>query len=367
MEQNTNVKHTPLYDYYQENGVKTVDFGGWAMPIQFSSIIQEHIAVRNKVGLFDCSHMGEIFITGEHAETYLNYLLTNDISKMEDNDVQYNLICNENGGTIDDVMLYRFHREKYMLVCNASNTEKVVRWMEKHHSGKVKLDNQTTEIGLIAIQGPLAESVLQNATNTNLHEMKRQHFLNNQVIENIPSILISRTGYTGEDGFELYVPTEHTQKLWEILMVAIQEVGGVPCGLGARDTLRLEAGLPLYGQELTEETSPLTAGVRFAIKLDKDSSFIGKEALQKQEEEGLSKKVVSFITVERGIPRQDYDVFSEEEEWIGKVTSGTQSPTFKKGIGMALINKKNSKRGTTIKIKIRNKFILAEIVKKSFL
>lgn len=361
------LKQTPLYTYYKEHGVKIVDFGGWAMPIQFSSIMKEHKAVREKVGLFDCSHMGEIMITGEDAVNYLNYLLTNDVSKMENNSVQYNIICTESGGAVDDIMLYRYQSEKFMLVCNASNTEKVSAWINEHLIGNVQLKNISGETGLIAVQGPLAETILQKMTETDLQKITRHRFLDQQTISDIPSILISRTGYTGEDGFELYIDEKDTRSLWEALMKAIQEADGLPCGLGARDTLRLEAGFPLYGQELSEERSPLMAGLGFAVKLKKDSSFIGKEALLKQKEAGLKQIIIGFTTLERGIPRKGYNVYSENDKLIGVVTSGTMSPTLHKGIGMALINSNDSKIGTKIKIDIRNKFIQAEIVKKTFL
>lgn len=361
------LKQTPLYNYYREQGIKLADFGGWAMPIQFSSILKEHEAVREKVGIFDCSHMGEIMITGSDAETYLNQLLTNDVSKMKDHSVQYNLLCKENGGVIDDVMLYRYHAEEFMLVCNASNTKKVFEWMKQHLTGNVELKDVSEKTALIAVQGPSAEMILQKMTDTDLKKLSRHHFLVQQTISGISPILISRTGYTGEDGFELYVNEKNTIRLWEAMIEAIREVGGLPCGLGARDTLRLEAGLPLYGQELSEELTPLEAGLDFAVKLKKESNFIGKTTLLNQKESGLTKRIVGFSMVEKGIPRYEYQVYSEEEQFIGLVTSGTMSPSLHKGIGMALIDEKHSKIGTKIKIKIRNKYIQAEVVKKTFL
>lgn len=367
MVESQSLKQTPLYSYYRELGIKLADFGGWAMPIQFSSILKEHDAVRKKVGIFDCSHMGEIMITGPDAEMYLDQLLTNDVSKMKDDFVQYNLLCTEKGGVVDDVMLYRYHIEEFMLVCNASNTKKVFEWMKQHLTGNVELKDISENTGLIAVQGPCAQMILQKMTDTDLKELSRHHFLEQQTINGISSILISRTGYTGEDGFELYVDEKNTRELWDTMIEAIREIGGLPCGLGARDTLRLEAGLPLYGQELSEERTPLEAGLGFAVKLKKESTFIGKEALLKQKERGGTQKIVGFITLERGIPRQGYNVYSEEEQFIGVVTSGTMSPSLHQGIGMALIDKTYSEMGTKIKIEIRNKYIQAEIVKKTFL
>lgn len=357
------LKKTPLFGFYEDESVKLVDFGGWAMPIQFSGIIKEHVSVRETVGIFDCSHMGEILVTGPNAELYLNELVSNNIAKMTDNSVQYNVFCTENGGAIDDVMVYRFNNEEYWVVCNASNTEKVWEWMIAHNKGEgTELTNISGDIGLIAIQGPDAEQTLQKITELNLATVGRHKFKHRVKISNVNNIMISRTGYTGEDGFELYIPSEDTETIWRALL----NLNVTPCGLGARDTLRLEAGLPLYGQELTEEISPIMAGVGFAVKTKKQTSFLGQEALKRQREEGLTHKVVGFEMLERGIPRHDYTVLSETGEVIGKVTSGVQSPTLQKGIGMALIAQEYSEIGTKVQIAVRKKNISAQIVEKPF-
>lgn len=357
------LKKTPLFGFYQNQNVKLVDFGGWAMPMQFSGIIKEHQAVRNDVGIFDCSHMGEIEVTGSDSEGYLNRLASNNIAKMTDNSVQYNVLCSENGGAVDDVMIYRFNASKYWVVCNASNTEKVWNWMQTNQKNEeIELKNISSDIGLIAVQGPTAQSVLQKITSVDLEEIKRHRFENKIEINGRNNTMISRTGYTGEDGFELYLPAAETEQIWQLLL----ELGAVPCGLGSRDTLRLEAGLPLYGQDMSEEISPIMVGVGFAVKTKKSCSFIGQEALKVQREEGVAQKVVAFEMLERGIPRHDYQVLAEDGTEIGIVTSGTQSPSLQKGIGMALIAVEYSEVGTQIQIVARNKQIPAKIVNKPF-
>lgn len=361
------LKRTPLFEFYQDNKVKLVDFGGWAMPIQFTSIMKEHESVRERVGLFDCSHMGEILVTGKRAEDYLNHLLTNNVRKMSNSSVQYNLFCQEDGGVIDDVMVYRFHSEAFVVVPNASNTDKVWSWMNKHMQENVKIENKSQEIGLIAVQGPLAEELLQTLTDTDLSEIGRHQFAENIVLAEEEILFMSRTGYTGEDGFEIYLSAPKTRKLWEKLFETAKESDGLLCGLGARDTLRLEAGLPLYGQELSETISPIMAGVGFAVKTKKADVFIGQDVLRNQREQGTDKKVVGFETVERGIPRHGYKIFSKEGIEIGEVTSGTQSPTLKKGIGMALVDTSFATKNTEIVIEIRNKLIPAKITNKTFL
>lgn len=357
------LKKTPLFGFYQNQKVKLVDFGGWAMPIQFNGIIKEHQAVRNEMGIFDCSHMGEIEVTGPDSEQYLNRLVTNNVSKMTNNSVQYNVFCSETGGAIDDVMIYRFDTSKYWVVSNASNTEKVWDWMQKQHKNEeIKLENISAAIGLIAIQGPQAQSVLQQIASVDLDTIKRHKFEQKIELNSSKNTLISRTGYTGEDGFELYLPAAETERVWQLLL----ELGAMPCGLGSRDTLRLEAGLPLYGQDMSADISPIMAGVGFAVKTKKSTSFIGQEALRLQREEGVTQKIVGFEMLERGIPRHDYQVLSEDGTEIGVVTSGTQSPSLQKGIGMALIAVEYSEIGTPIQILARNKKIAAKVVTKPF-
>nr|WP_319217164.1 glycine cleavage system aminomethyltransferase GcvT [uncultured Trichococcus sp.] len=359
-------KRTPLFEYYKANGVKLIDFGGWEMPIQFSGILAEHEAVRERSGLFDCSHMGEIEISGNAAESYLNKLLTNDVSVMTVGQAQYNIMCYPDGGAVDDVILFKMDNERYLLVCNASNTDKVYAWMQENNGSDAMLNNISDSIGLLALQGPAAITILKKLTDTDLDAIGNYHFIEDQEVAGIPHVLISRTGYTGEDGFELYLEGGQTALLWEKLLAAGEACGVLPCGLGSRDTLRLEAGMPLYGHELSAQITPLAAGLGFAVKTKKTSDFIGKAALATIREKGLTEKIIGFEATERGIPREGYKVFSADGAEIGVVTSGTQSPTLKKSIGMALVKSEAAAIGTEIQIEIRNKRIQATIIQKPF-
>lgn len=362
----TTGKHTPLFEYYKANGVKLIDFGGWEMPIQFSGILAEHEAVRERAGLFDCSHMGEIEIAGSEAEGYLNGLLTNDVSAMDIGQAQYNIICYPDGGAVDDIILFKMDEARYLLVCNASNTDKVFAWMQGNNRSAALLNNISDSIGLLALQGPAAAKILRELTDADLDAIGNYHFIADQQVAGIPHVLISRTGYTGEDGFELYLAADRTESLWKKLLTAGETYGLLPCGLGSRDTLRLEAGMPLYGHELSEQINPLAAGLGFAVKTKKTHDFIGKTALAAIRESGPAEKIVGFEATERGIPREGYKVFAAEGAEIGIVTSGTQSPTLKKSIGMALLKAEAAAIGTEIEIEIRNKRIKATIIPKPF-
>lgn len=362
------LKKTPLYNYYQQKEMKLVDFGGWALPIKFSKIAQEHHAVREQAGLFDVSHMGEISVRGKEAEKWLNMLVTNDVSKMKVNQAQYNTMVNESGGTLDDLILFRLAEDHFWVTPNAANTTKIWQWMvENNPSMTVELVNLSDEYGLIALQGPLAQKILEKVTDTSLSDIRSFHFLSDQEIAGLKGILVSRTGYTGEDGFELYVPWESTEELWHSLVEAGEEDGLEECGLGARDTLRLEAGMALYGHELSEEITPLEAGLGFAVKVDKEQEFIGQQALREQKRAGLSQVSRGFELTERGIAREEYPVFNQTGEEIGVVTSGTKSPTLGKSIGMMLIQKAEAELGREVFIKVRKKTIAARLRKKDFL
>lgn len=360
------LKQTPLFDYYQKQGIKLVDFGGWAMPIQFSGIIEEHQAVRFQAGLFDVSHMGEFLVEGEDAESYLNYLLTNDLTKINVGQSQYHAMCYSDGGTIDDVIVSKLAENKYLITVNASNIEKDFNWMQEHLTGNVKLVNWTSSIGLLALQGPHAERILQKLTTTRLEDLPSFHFIQQVKLAEIEHVLLSRTGYTGEDGFELYIPADKTEKLWHILLEAGTEAGLKPCGLGSRDTLRLESALSLYGHELSKEINPLQAGIGFAVKTGKQSDFIGKSALTLQRESGVKKKISGFELTGKGIARSGCRIFSEEGEEIGFVTSGTKSPTLGKSIGLALLDTTKIHFGTTIEVEVRNKLINGVIMRTPF-
>ncbi|WP_041090252.1 glycine cleavage system aminomethyltransferase GcvT [Jeotgalibacillus soli] len=360
----TPLKRTPLFDLYKHSGGKTIDFGGWDLPVQFSSIKEEHEAVRTKAGLFDVSHMGEVDVKGPDSLSYLQKMLTNDLSKLHNNQVLYTAMCYEDGGTVDDLLVYRYKKDHYLLVINASNIDKDVEWLEQHAEGDVEISNISSEIAQLAIQGPKAESILQCLTETNLTDITSFTFKNEVEINGI-STLVSRTGYTGEDGFELYCAADKAPALWIALLKAGKEGGLVPCGLGSRDTLRFEAKLPLYGQELSSTITPIEAGIGFAVRPQKEQAFLGQEILKQQKENGAPRKLVGIEMVDRGIPRFGYLVFAGEKE-VGFVTTGTQSPTLKKNVGHVLIKKEWSEIGQEVFVEIRGKRVKAQVVKTPF-
>lgn len=350
---------TPLYDLYSQYGAKTIDFGGWDLPVQFSSIKEEHEAVRTKAGLFDVSHMGEVFITGSDSQAFIQNLVTNDISKLVPGRAMYAAMCYEDGGTVDDLLIYMMGDNHYLLVVNASNIEKDVEWMKQHISGDVQIDNQSDAWGLLALQGPLAQEILQKLTETDLSEVKFFRFVEGQVSGR--DVIISRTGYTGEDGFEVYAKNADLAALWEALLETGKPDGLVPAGLGARDTLRFEACLPLYGQELSKDITPLEAGIGFAVKMTKEN-FIGKDAL---EEKGQPRKLVGLEMIDKGIPRHGYPVYVGDQ-LVGEVTTGTQSPTLKKNIGLALLSSEFTELGQEVEVEMRGKRLRATIVPTPF-
>ncbi|XJZ26198.1 glycine cleavage system aminomethyltransferase GcvT [Bacillota bacterium Lsc_1132] len=359
------LKRTPLFEIYREYGGKTIDFGGWELPVQFSSIKEEHEAVRTRAGLFDVSHMGEVDVSGPESLEFLQKMVTNDVSKLPIGSAQYTAMCYENGGTVDDLLVYKLAEDHYLLVINASNIEKDVDWLEKHLSGNVQLKNLSEKTAQLALQGPRAEKVLQSlVVDTDLSDIGFFKFQQKVVIKG-KEALVSRTGYTGEDGFEIYCDASNAVFLWKEILAAGAEDGVIPCGLGARDTLRFEANLALYGQELSPEISPLEAGIGFAVKLNKDTDFIGKEALKRQKEAGVSRKLVGIEMIDRGIPRHGYPIFAGEEQ-IGEVTTGTQSPTLKKNIGLALIQSSYAALDQEVEVEIRGKRLKAKVVRTPF-
>ncbi|MDR6122391.1 aminomethyltransferase [Bacillus sp. SLBN-46] len=358
------LKRTPLFDVYKEFGGKTIDFGGWELPVQFSSIKEEHEAVRNRAGLFDVSHMGEIEVKGSDSLNYLQNMMTNDISKIKDGGAQYTAMCYENGGTVDDLLVYKIEDHHYLLVVNASNIDKDFKWLEDHLSGDVSIENLSEKTAQLAIQGPLAEQVLQKLTDTDLSGIGFFKFQQEVSLDG-KKALVSRTGYTGEDGFEVYCDAADAEQIWKDILQAGKEEGVLPCGLGARDTLRFESVLALYGQELSPEISPLEAGIAFAVKLNKEADFIGKEALKQQKEKGLSRKIVGIEMIDRGIPRHGYPVY-KGDVLIGEVTTGTQSPTLKRNIGLALISTEFTGLDTEVEVEIRGKRLKATVVPTPF-
>ncbi len=362
------LKKTPLFSLYEQYGGKVIDFGGWALPVQFQGILDEHQAVRERAGLFDVSHMGEITVTGEDAQNFLQYLCTNDIAKLNVNQAMYTFFCYENGGVVDDLLVYKLDEQKYLLVVNAANTDKDFAWVqqqlqEKHWS--VDAENISDATAQLAIQGPLAEKIAQKLTEYPLDTIKRFRFAQDVLIGGVRA-LVSRTGYTGEDGFEIYCDAKEAASLWNLLLETGKEDGLEPIGLGARDTLRFEACLPLYGQELSADISPLEANLGFFVKLGKEEDFIGKQVLLAQKEQGIPRKLIGFQMIERGVPRSHYEVYAGEQK-IGEVTTGTFSPTLKKNIGLALVDAAYAEIGHSIEIAVRGKHIKAEIIKTPFL
>jgi aminomethyltransferase len=358
------LKRTPLFPVYERYGAKTIDFGGWELPVQFSSIKEEHEAVRTRAGLFDVSHMGEFVVKGSGSLAFLQKMMTNDIAKLTDGRAQYTLMCYEDGGTVDDLLIYKKADGKYLLVVNAANIEKDFAWLNNHAFGDVQLENVSAEIAQLALQGPLAEQVLQKLTNIDLSALKFFAFQDHVDLQGVKA-LVSRTGYTGEDGFEIYCHAEDAIALWEAILEAGKEEGVIPCGLGARDTLRFEATLPLYGQELSKDITPIEAGLGFAVKTNKEMDFIGKDVLKKQKEEGTARKLVGIEMIDKGIPRHGYKVFANGEE-IGFITTGTQSPTLKKNIGLALMKTEFAGLGSEVEVEIRGKRLKAKVISTPF-
>ena len=355
---------TAVYPAYGGVGAKIVNFEGWALPLQFEGILAEHQAVRKAAGVFDVSHMGEVEVTGKDASVYLNELLSNDISRIRDGQAQYSILLNENGGAVDDVMTYRFSGQHYMIVVNAANRFKDVKWMMDHTEGyQVTVIDRSDEVAQLAIQGPKAEDLMRAFAGEEAAKIRFFRFSDSIRIQGV-SCLISRTGYTGEDGFEVYLSPDHAMKLWEDLLEAGKEFGLKPAGLGCRDTLRFEACLPLYGRELTEDITPLEADLEHFVKMEK-TDFIGKKALAAQKERGLERKIAGFEIKGRGIPRSGYEIRKNGKK-AGRVTTGYYSPTLEKNLGLALVDAGIAAPGNTIEVAIRGKSVPGITVETPF-
>lgn len=357
------MKRTPLFNKHVSLGAKMVPFAGFEMPVQYSGLTEEHFAVREKAGLFDVSHMGQFFIEGPGAKDLLQYVATNNADALKDGKAQYTCLTNENGGIVDDLIVYKMADEKYFVVVNASNIDKDWNHISNHNTFGAIMTNASDEMSLLAIQGPKATEILQKLTPVQLQNLPYYHFTIGEVA-GVQDVIISNTGYTGSGGFEIYFKNEDAEKLWDELMSAGEEFGMLPCGLGARDTLRLEKGFCLYGNDLDDNTTPLEAGLGWITKFDKD--FVAKDILEKQKSEGVTKKLAGFEMQEKAIPRNGYPVVDAEGKTIGKVTSGTMSPMKKTGIGLAYLDTDFTKVGTEIFIQIRNKNIPAQVVKPPF-
>ena len=351
-----------LSSLHKSIGGKMVDYAGFNMAVQYEGVISEHLAVRNHVGVFDVSHMGEIFISGNEAALFLQFITSNDINKLYPGKVQYSCLPNKMGGIVDDILVYMFEENSFMLVVNASNIKKNVDWLNDNNSYDCKIENKSNDFSLLALQGPESLNLLQKLTKVNLSELEYYTFTHGKVSE-VNDVIISRTGYTGELGFELYVKNKYVLKLWQDLFLNDKNLK--PIGLAARNTLRLEKGFCLYGNDINDSTSPLEAGLGWITNLSKN--FINSDYFVKQKNNGLKRKLVGFEIIGKGIARQHYKVFNNDNIDIGTVTSGSMSPSLNKAIGLAYINIDECHIGNNILIQVRNKFLDARIVKFPFL
>lgn len=357
------MKNTALTAVHEKLGAKMVPFAGYNMPVQYEGVNIEHETVRNGVGVFDVSHMGEFFLKGEHALALIQKVTSNDASKLVDGKAQYSCLPNNEGGIVDDLIVYKIADQHYMLVVNASNIEKDWNWIAQHNDLGVEMINASEEYSLLAIQGPKAAEAMQSLTSIDLNNMGYYTF---QIGEfaGIKDVIVSATGYTGSGGFEIYFKNEDAETVWNKVFEAGAAFGIKPIGLAARDTLRLEMGFCLYGNDINDTTSPLEAGLGWITKFDK--AFTNSENLKKQKEAGVSRKLVGFELIERGIPRHDYEIVDADENVIGIVTSGTQSPSLGKAIGMGYVPTQFATVDSEIYIRIRNKDIKAKVVKMPF-
>jgi aminomethyltransferase len=361
----TTIRKTPLYDAHKRLGAKLIDFGGWWMPVSYATgIIDEHRTTRSAVGVFDVCHMGEVHFRGPRAAEAVQRLVTNDVSRLADGAALYTVACWPTGGIVDDLIVYRVSSEHYLLVVNAANVEKDVRWFKENVGTWCDVVDASDDTGLIAFQGPGAKHVLQTLTKVPLGDLGRMKFVAERDVASIPA-WIARTGYTAEDGFEIFCRASEAPALWDRLIEAASAVGGKPIGLGARDTLRLEGKLSLYGNDLTDETTPFEADLAWVVKLE-GADFIGKDALVKQRAEGLKRKLVGFEMIERGIARHGYPILDDAGAKIGEVTSGGPAPTLEKNIGMGYVPVALTAPGTTLKIDCRGKVVAAQVVKGPF-
>ena len=355
------MKQTPLYHQHVALGARIAPFGGYEMPVQYTGISAEHVAVRTSAGLFDVSHMGEFRISGPDALTFLQDVTVNDAATLDEGQTQYSAMCYSDGGIVDDLLLYR-RAGHYFMVVNATNIDKDFEWLQSNIKGNVSLENVSDQTGLIAVQGPVSRELAGQVLGVDLSELAYYHFIEGEVCNQ--GVLISRTGYTGELGFELYTDPETTRRLWEDCLEAGEPLGAVPAGLGARDTLRLEMKYCLYGNDITAETNPIEAGLGWITKLDK-GPFIGSKAIARVKETKPVRRWVAFQMEERAIPRPGYPILYDGRG-VGQVTSGTQSPTLQRGIGLGYVVRQHAKAGTGIQVDVRGKLAEATIIKPPF-
>lgn len=365
------LKRTALFAEHQKLGGRLIDFGGWELPVQYSGVIDEHLACRQACGIFDVSHMGEVHVEGEDAAAFLDYLVTNDVAKLKVGQALYTVMCHEHGGAVDDLVIYRRAEDRFLVVVNASNTDKDVQHMRmvlsqfKSGQAQVALSNESAHYSQIALQGRLAEKILQRLTEIKLSDVKFYHFAEGSILGDLPAI-IARTGYTGEDGFEIYVGWNDGPRVWNALMEIGAPMGLKPCGLGARDTLRLEMKYPLYGNELDDDSLPTEAGLSWVVKTAKDQ-FVGRAAILRAKEAGQKRALVGFRLLERGIARHGYPAIDPASgEKIGVVTSGSQSPCLNQAIGIAYLPLALSKAGSMFQVEIRGARVAAEVIPTPF-
>tara|TARA_B100000508_G_scaffold55003_3_gene42696 strand:+ start:69318 stop:70400 length:1083 start_codon:yes stop_codon:yes gene_type:complete len=357
------MKETALTKVHEELGAKMAPFAGYSMPIQYKGLKHEHEVVRTSVGVFDVSHMGEFFVRGPQAEALVQKISSNDASKLTVGKAQYSCMPNEDGGIVDDLIIYKTKEDEFLLVVNASNIEKDWNWIQSHNDVNAELEDASDKWSLLAIQGPKAAKAMQSLTQTDLENIKFYTFEIGD-FAGCPNVIISATGYTGSGGFEIYIPNESAEKVWDAVLEAGEDFGIEPIGLGARDTLRLEMGYCLYGNDIDDTTSPLEAGLGWITKFTKD--FVNSTELKKQKEEGIRKKLVAFELVDKGIPRKDYPIYNENNEEVGRVTSGTMSPSLNKAIGLGYVPVEMKEEGTELFVGVRKKMLKAKVVKLPF-
>ncbi len=358
-------KQTIFFEKHKALNAKIIPFAGFEMPVEYSGVTDEHMTVRNGVGVFDVSHMGEIIVEGEKSLDFLQYVTTNDVSKLSVGDAQYTCFPNGKGGIVDDLLIYKLEDKKYLLVVNASNIEKDYNWIVSQNSFGVSIINESDNYSQLAVQGPKAIDALQKLTSVDLSSIKYYTFVIDE-FAGFKNIIISATGYTGAGGFEIYCKNEQALEIWDKIFEAGKELGIKPIGLAARDTLRLEMGFCLYGNDIDDTTSPLEAGLGWIVKLKDKESFIDSDLYKKQKTDGLSKKLVGLKMEDKGIPRHGYEIVDADTNTIGTVTSGTISPILKQGIALGYVSKEYSPLGTIVYIKIRNKILKASVVKPPF-
>ncbi len=360
------IKKTAFHSIHVDLNAKMVPFAGFEMPIEYSGINNEHLQVRNSIGVFDVSHMGEFWVKGPNALDFVQKVTSNDASKLSIGNAQYSCFPNGKGGIVDDLLVYKYAEDKYMLVVNAANIEKDWEWCVQNNTMEAELENASDSISQLAIQGPKTSKVLQKLTEIDLSKIPYYSFVVGKIC-GVENVIISNTGYTGAGGFELYIYNKDATKVWNAIFDAGKEDNIQPIGLGARDTLRLEMGYCLYGNDIDDTTSPIEAGLGWITKFPDNKNFIDKAFLAKQKADGITKRLRGFKMIDRGIPRKDYDIVDINDNIIGKVTSGTQSPVLKYGVGMGYIETKSAKLANEIYIKVRNRKLKAEIVKTPFI